>query len=170
MRAYRRKPQLTPITRTIEKTTYIDQHPEAVWAVLADFGGVANWAPRMKHSRVTNGQNGGVGTRRVMRHVWGFRIEETVTDWEEGSGFTFRLDRAPPPLREVVETWRIESAAGGTRVCTRVTYRAGWAAIGRIADACFIRFLVAREMTTSLRSLRHFADYRLRTASRRAGE
>ena len=147
------------VTRTVEKSAIIAQSPDSVWRVLADFGGVANWAPRMKNSRVTNGVVNGVGARRVMRHVWGFRIEETITDWNEGSEFTFRLDRAPPPLRDVVETWKIEPVETGTRVRTRVSYGTGWAVLGRIADSCLIRFLVAREMNHSLRCLRHFADH-----------
>lgn len=156
---------MTRITRTIEKSAFISQPPRAVWELLADFGGVAKWAPRMKGSRITGELVNGVGTRRVMRHVWGFRIVETVTRWEEGSGFTFRLDRAPAPMRDVVESWRIEPEGAGTRVQTRVSYRTGWAMLGRCVDQCMLRFLIEREMTSSLRSLRHFADYRLHASA-----
>jgi uncharacterized protein YndB with AHSA1/START domain len=159
---------LTRVSRTIERHTVIDHPSHTVWEVLADFGGVAKWAPRMKHSRLADSLEIGVGARRVMRHVWGFRIEETVTRWEEGAGFSFRLDRAPPPLRDVQESWAIEARGQTTRVSTRVTYRTGWAVFGRFADHCLIRFLVAREMGSSLRSLRHFADYRYGASAKRA--
>lgn len=156
---------MTPVRRTIEKSAFISQPPGKVWEVLADFGGVAKWAPRMKDSRITGGLLNGIGTRRVMRHVWGFRIVETVTRWDEGSGFTFRLDRAPAPMCDVVESWRIEPEDAGTRVLTRVTYGTGWALFGRCVDQFLLRFLVEREMTSSLRSLRHFADYRLHASA-----
>lgn len=159
---------MIPITRTIENSAFIAQPPCRVWAVLADFGGVAKWAPRMKGSRITSENAYGVGTRRVMRHVWGFRIVETVTHWDEGSGFTFRLDRAPAPLRGVVESWCIEQEGAGTRVRTRVSYGTGWAVLGRWVDRWLVRFLVEREMASSLRSLCHFADYRFHASTKPA--
>lgn len=156
---------MTLVRRVVEKSAFIAHPPEAVWEVLADFGSVAKWAPRMKDSRITSGQINGVGTRRVMRHVWGFRIVETVTSWDQGVGFSYRLDQAPAPLRGVVETWRVEPEADGTRVRTCVSYATGWAGFGRLLDRCLVRFLIEREMASSLRSLGHFADYRFRRTS-----
>ncbi|MDH3940324.1 MAG: SRPBCC family protein, partial [Xanthomonadales bacterium] len=72
---------------------------EAVWDALADFGGVADWAPYMKSSHLIGDLESGIGTRRGMRHAWGFQFEEAVTRWDEGLGYSFDVFKAPYPMK-----------------------------------------------------------------------
>ena len=101
---------------------------QAVWDVLADFGNVADWAPYMRGSCLVGERKSGLGTCRTMRHAWGFRFEETVTDWNPGTGLSFDVLRAPFPMKDVRESWRIEQRGGRSTVITRVVYdmRLGW--------------------------------------------
>jgi len=126
---------------------------QAVWKVLEQFGNVDQWAPGMSSSSLLGEQSSGVGTRRVMRHRWGFRIEEEVTRWSNGWGMSFVLTKAPFPMQNVHETWDIEQQNGATRIVTTVTYEMGVGVLGSLLDQLLVRFVVEREMRRGLKSL-----------------
>ena len=127
--------------------------PQAVWEVLEQFGSVDQWAPGMHSSSLSGEQASGVGTRRVMRHRWGFRIEEEVTRWADGLGMSFVLTRAPFPMQNVHETWDIEEQNGATRIVTTVTYEMGMGVLGTLLDQLLVRFVVEREMRHGMKAL-----------------
>ncbi len=68
----------------IVKQVRISEQGEKVWEILADFSGVASWAPTITSSRLLTDANGGIGARRTCDHISGAAIEEVVTEWEEG--------------------------------------------------------------------------------------
>jgi hypothetical protein len=89
-----------------------------------------------------------------MRHQWGFRLEEVVTAWDEGRGFTFLVKRAPFPLNFVLETWTVAESDGRARVETTVEYNTHIGIIGRLIDRVLVRHLIRREMRRGLAGLR----------------
>ena len=127
--------------------------PQAVWNILEQFGSVDQWAPGMHSSSLLGEQASGVGTRRVMRHRWGFRIEEEVTRWADGQGMSFVLIKAPFPMQNVHETWDIEEQNGATRIVTTVTYEMGVGVLGALLDQLLVRFVVEREIRRGLKAL-----------------
>lgn len=131
-----------------------------VWQALADFGDVAAWAPYMRISHLVGDQERGVGTRRAMKHELGFRFEERVTEWREGEGFAFDVLRAPWPMEQVRESWRIEERQGVTRVVTRVQYGMKLGLAGALLDASLVQFIVRREMRSGLRGLKEYLERR----------
>jgi ligand-binding SRPBCC domain-containing protein len=144
--------------RVLEERVEIDAPLPAVWTVLADFGAVADWAPYMRASSLAGEVRSGVGMRRAMRHAWGFRFEEAVTQWHDGKGFSFDVVRAPYPMKDVKETWAVSSEDGRTVVATQVRYRMQLGLIGRVVDAMLVRLIVRREMRAGLRGLKEFAE------------
>ena len=137
----------------LEEEIVAEVSPQAVWKVLEQFGNVDQWAPGMHSSSLSGEQASGVGTRRVMRHRWGFRIEEEVTRWADGQGMSFVLIKAPFPMQNVHETWDIEEQNGATRIVTTVTYEMGVGVLGALLDQLLVRFVVAREMRHGLKAL-----------------
>lgn len=148
--------------RQIKEGVEIAVSLDKVWAVLEDFGDVASWAPYMRSSSLIGEQKTGIGTRRRLRHAWGFRLEETVTGWIDGSGFSFDVNRAPYPMKAVREAWVIEHEKGRTIIGTLVEYDMHLGILGRILDRVLVRFIVRREMRAGLRGLK---DYLERDAS-----
>lgn len=144
--------------RELRESVKISRPHQAVWDLLADFGGVASWAPYMKSSRLIGDVRSGTGMRRSMRHAWGFRFEESVTDWTEGEGFSFDVFRAPFPMRDVKESWRIEHENGLSTVSTRVTYNMYLGPLGKAIDWALVRFIVKREMRAGLRGLKQHSE------------
>jgi ligand-binding SRPBCC domain-containing protein len=140
--------------RKLKEETAIDSSPAAVWEVLRAFGDVARWAPGIAWSSCLDDPPEGIGARRLMRHQWGFRLEEVVTAWDEGRGFTFLVKRAPFPLNFVLETWTVAESGGRARVETTVEYNTHIGIIGRLIDQVLVRHLIRREMRRGLAGLR----------------
>ena len=131
---------------------------DRVWQVLADFGNVEQWAPYMRESHLIGDRHSGIGMRRGMRHAWGFRFEEEVTQWHEGKGFAFDVLKAPFPMRDVKEVWVLAPENGQTAVETQVRYGTHLGFLGGIVDWLLVRFVVRREMRAGLRGLKEFAE------------
>lgn len=144
--------------RQVKERIEIGVSLDMVWAILEEFGAAAKWAPSMRHSALIGEQKTGIGTRRKLRHDWGFRLEESVTEWTFGRGFAFDVNRAPYPMKDVRETWLIEHGDGLTTVATTVEYqmRLGW--LGSMLDSFLVQHIVRREMRAGLRGLKDFAE------------
>ena len=140
--------------RKLTENIRISSPRHEVWAHLADFGSVSDWAPYMKSSHLIGDIRDGVGMKRGMRHAWGFRFEESVTGWTEGGGFSFDVLRAPFPMRDVKESWKLDHEDGVSTVSTTVTYGMKLGPIGTAVDWLLVRFVVRREMRAGLRGLK----------------
>jgi len=146
--------------RELKESIAIASPAQSVWALLADFGGVSDWAPYMTSSHLIGEVTSGVGMRRGMRHSWGFRFEEAVTDWAEGKCFSFDVFRAPFPMTNVRESWMLDHENGLSIVSTRVTYGMKLGPIGWMIDWLLVRFIVKREMRAGLRGLKQHSESR----------
>lgn len=146
--------------RKLSESVKIAAPRALVWEALADFGDVAAWAPYMRISHLVGSQETGVGTRRAMQHELGFRFEELVTEWREGSGFTFDVLKAPWPMKDVKESWNCHGDNGFTTVNTQVTYGMRLGPLGAAADWLLVRLIVRREMRSGLRGLKEYVERR----------
>jgi ligand-binding SRPBCC domain-containing protein len=144
--------------RLLEERVEIGAPADRVWEVLADFGNVAGWAPYMRRSHLIGDRHSGIGMRRGMRHAWGFRFEEVVTQWHEGKGFAFDVLKAPFPMKDVKEVWVLAPEDGHTAVETQVRYGAHLGLLGGLVDWLLVRFVVRREMRAGLRGLKEFTE------------
>ena len=144
--------------RSLTETVQINAPSGIVWEALADFGGVADWAPYMRQSHLIGEFETGIGTRRGMRHAWGFRFEELVTEWNEGDGYSFDVFRAPYPMKDVHESWVTGHDNGFSTVTTQVNYGMKLSFIGATLDWLLVRFVVRREMRAGLRGLKQYLE------------
>jgi len=144
--------------RTLEDRIQISAPHAVVWGLLSDFSGVATWAPYLRDSSPVGDVESGVGAYRVMRHFWGFRLEESVIVWDEGTGYEFDVVRVPFPIKNVRETWRIEDTEDHVVVVTRVEYDTHLGPLGTALDATIVNHLVRREMREGLKGLKRYAE------------
>ena len=144
--------------RKLEERIEIKASKQAVWDVMADFGSAAKWAPDMRHSSLKGELKTGVGTHRVMRHLWGFRIEEIVTRWEECAGYSFKLVKAPYPMRDVCETWVLQHDGNQALLAITVSYGMRLGLLGALLDSVLVRFVVARQMRLGICGLKHYVE------------
>ena len=144
--------------RKLEEKTEIKTTTQAVWDAMADFGSAATWAPGMRKSSLKGEKKTGVGTYRVLRHAWGFKIEEIVTEWTEGAGYSFKLVKAPFPMREVCETWVLRPGNNQALLNITVSYDMRLGVLGALLDAVLVRFVVAREMRLGICGLKQHVE------------
>ena len=151
--------------RTLENRIQINASHAVVWGILGDFSGVATWAPPLRNSAPVGDVEAGAGAYRVMRHFWGFRLEETVVEWDEGNGFRFDVVKVPFPLRDVRESWHLADGEGQVQVTTRVEYDMYLGPLGAALDAAFVSRLVRREMKAGRHGLQRSAETVMAKAS-----
>lgn len=96
-------PQL-PGKYEVKNEVIINAPAEVVWDVLKDFGNVSDWAPTVTKSHYLNSITSGVGMGRHC-DIEGFgSIQEYITYWEEGVGFTYSITPIGP-LAESNSSW-----------------------------------------------------------------
>jgi ligand-binding SRPBCC domain-containing protein len=144
--------------RTLCETVEINAPAETVWSALVDFGDVAAWAPYMRISHLVGNQESGAGTRRAMQHELGFRFEECVTAWFEGEGYEFDVHKAPWPMKDVRESWRLGRGSNPVTVTTQVEYGMKIGPLGALLDWALVRFIVRREMRSGVRGLKEYVE------------
>lgn len=108
----------------VERTRRVAASPDAVWTVLADFGGIARWATNVDHSCLLRADDPGPG---LVRRVQTGRttLLETVEAWDAGTRLAYRIEGLPPVVRSVRNEWRLDPSDGGTTVTLRTTVDAG---------------------------------------------
>ena len=102
----------------------VSRRPHVVWPVLADFAGIARWAPNVDHSSLTTAMTDGLGaTRRVQ--VGRTALLETITDWQPELRLAYELQGLPPVVRSAINTWTLEPVAASTVVTLQTAIDAG---------------------------------------------
>ncbi len=105
---------------SLQRVATIGAPPEAVWATLADFDAISEWAGNVDHSSSTTEATEGVGTARRVQ-AGRIVLIETVTVWEAPSTLAYTLDGLPPLARTVTNRWDLAAAAGDAGA-TAVTF------------------------------------------------
>jgi carbon monoxide dehydrogenase subunit G len=106
------------------RSVRVDAAPGAVWALLADFGGLAAWVDAVDHSCLLSHRTEGVGTVRRVQSGRIVLVEE-VTVWEPGERLAYAITGLPSRLGSVTNTWRLEPDGSGTRVALTTHVDAG---------------------------------------------
>jgi len=104
---------------TVMKSATIPASVGAVWAVLADFPAISQWAPNVDHSCLLSDQTEGVG---MLRRIQTGRttVVETVEHWEPGAALRYAITGLPPIIRSVTNAWSLESN-GDVTIATLTT-------------------------------------------------
>ena len=86
-----------------------------VWAVLADFGEIARWAPNVDHSCLLSAQRDGVGAVRRIQSGRRTLLEEVV-EWVDGERLSYVVEGLPSAIRSLRNTWQLDDGDGLTEV------------------------------------------------------
>lgn len=133
-------------TASVERSITIDATPAAVWAVLADLGGISRWAPNVDHSWALD--EPGVGAARRIQ-AGRLTVIERVIAWQPTTALAYTIDGLPPVVRRVVNEWTLTASGGGTAVTLTSTVDAG----ARPPQRLIARIVAGRLGVTSDRML-----------------
>ena len=101
------------MSTVVSRTRTVDAPPDEVWAVLADFGALARWAPDVDHSSLLYGGPTGTGTVRRVQ-LGRTTLLETVTLWSPAEHLAYEITGLPPALRRVTTSWQLRAVDDGT--------------------------------------------------------
>ena len=85
------------VSQQARVSTVIELPMAQAWEKLQDFSQAHNYVPGLTDTQIVSEQSRGAGAHR--RVYSGKRyLEETISDWREGSGFTIRLHKGEKPM------------------------------------------------------------------------
>jgi hypothetical protein len=120
----------------VHRSRHLPQAPDEVWAMLARFDRIVDWAPKVTHSTLTTEQSEGIGTARRVQ-VGRQALIETVTLWEPGRSLAYAIEGLPPIVDGVTNRWDLAldpADAGGTFVVLTSVIDPGSSPKGKIGS------------------------------------
>lgn len=137
----------------ISRSRTITAQPQAIWAVLADFGALSSWSENVDHSCIMNHGPGGdaVGTTRrvqIGRNV----LVERITEVDPGTALAYCIEGLPSRLHTVANRWTLRPADVGTVVTLTSRVEIGANPVARTAEWAVCRGL-AKESESMLAGL-----------------
>ena len=138
----------------VDAQILIDAPVQSVWEVLADFGAVYQWAPSVTQSYSTSEISSGP---EASRHcdISGFGgIEEDITEWNDGSDFTYRASGVGP-ISGAYSTWSVKAQGGQTMVSTDFRYGLRFGPLGSLMNAVILRRKLKQGLGNALEGLKH---------------
>lgn len=126
---------------------------EEAWEKLRDLSAAIHYVPGLTSAEITTGQREGVGTSR--RVCQGKRaLNETITEWHDGQGFTLRLHRGEkngpiPPLTAAWYDYGLVERDGKLFLSNRMRYEVGLGFLGQWLDKLGIGKVIANAVRDS---------------------
>ena len=85
------KPCERPLTTTASIT--VDISKTDAWQILQDFSLPHNYVPNLEKTEIVSESSSGLGAHRRVYNDDGSFIEETIVQWNEGTGFVIKLHK-----------------------------------------------------------------------------
>lgn len=133
------------MTTTVRAAAPIAQSIEASWTLLRDLTRATHYVPGLSNTVITTDLKEGVGASRIVSHRQFGDMNETVTEWNEGRGFTVRLhkgDKPATPFKEAAFTYALKPARTGhlaeCEIHTALSYVLPLGALGRAIDSLLL--------------------------------
>ncbi|HWJ64838.1 MAG TPA: SRPBCC family protein [Acidimicrobiales bacterium] len=101
----------------VQRSRHLPHEPAAIWAVLARFDRIVDWAPKVSHSTSTTDQHEGVGAARRVQ-VGRQALIETVTIWEPDRTLAYAITGLPPLVAGVTNRWDLNADTDGRTFVT----------------------------------------------------
>ena len=140
----------------------IDVSVENLWKIVSDYEHPYYWSPYIDSAEVTSSVDSGVGATRTCS-VPGFGdVEETISDWSDGTGFSFNV-KASGPVESARSSISVQPSATGTVALYEIEYllRDGLADEEKTFTDGYLRTVISE----SLSGLKHFAETGIRIGS-----
>ncbi len=140
---------MTEVSESVE----IARPRDEVWAVLADFGAIVEWAPNVDHSCLTTTVRDGVGAVRRVQ-VGRNALLERIVEWSPGDALAYELDGLPPIVRSATNRWSLASDGSTTSVTLATSIDTGsrppQKAVGRVVGRTLAK--ASRQMLDGLKA------------------
>lgn len=104
----------------VERSALIARPPAEVWAFAGPFCALASWHPMI--ARCEDLVIDGKPYRRLVTRERDAFLEREIARDEAGMSYRYAIERSPLPVEDYRATFRVEPAAGGSRVVWRADF------------------------------------------------
>lgn len=109
------------MAQTVTSTVEINLPRADCWEKLRDLSLAHNYVPGLVKTDIVSEQREGVGASRYVYRSAKSYLQETVTEWNEGSGFEIKLhkgDKPAPPFKNAWFRYLLEDGADSHTIFT----------------------------------------------------
>jgi hypothetical protein len=100
--------------------------PQAAWTKLRDLSLAPHYVPGLTGCQFHPGATEGVGASRRVLRKGGQYLDESVMQWQEGTGFVLLLHKgsngSPFPFREASFSYALQAEGSATRITLQMRY------------------------------------------------
>jgi len=104
----------------------LDLSQPAAWAKLRDLSLAPHYVPGLTGCQFHPGPQEGVGASRRVLRKGGQYLDESVVQWQEGTGFVLRLHKgsndSPFPFRQASFSYALHAEGAATRITLQMSY------------------------------------------------
>ncbi|MEZ5571483.1 MAG: SRPBCC family protein [Halioglobus sp.] len=133
------------MTQEVRAQVLIDLPIDAAWKKLRDISLAHNYVPGIVNTKIVSQQHEGVGASRYVYRNSKSYIQETVEEWQDGTGFLIRLhrgDKPAPPFKTAWFRYHLQAhGAGQTQLTTSLIYDLPWGRLGQWLGARMAKFV-----------------------------
>jgi anti-sigma-K factor RskA len=135
------------MTQEVHAQILIDVPLQVAWANLRDISLAHNYVPGIVKTEIVSQQRDGVGASRYVYRNSKSYIQETVEEWQEGSGFLIRLHRgekSAPPFKNAWFRYQLQARGDRqTEFTASLVYEMPWGRFGDWLGARMAKFVQA---------------------------
>ncbi len=134
---------------------------EKAWGKLRDISTAHLYVPGLSKSKITTDKKEGVGASRRVYGKHGV-LDETITEWKEGKGFTIRLhkgDKPAVPFKEAHFSYRIDKIDDKRcKLTTTMIYDMPWGGFGKLLNSLFFARIVRGNIRDVVLSMKNYYE------------
>jgi hypothetical protein len=123
------------MSHAVSSQVVIDIPRDAAWEKLNDISAAHHYVPGIVKTEIVSDQAKGIGASRYVYRNANSYIQETVVEWNEGSGFVINLhkgDKPAPPFKSASFTYLLEDdEPGKTRFTAAMEFELPWGVFGQ---------------------------------------
>jgi hypothetical protein len=120
------------------------------WRLVRDLSQPHMYVPRLTAHEFTTSQRQGLGTSRRVTQGKSMQLDETVSDWTEGEGFSLRLhrgDKGPiPPFKSHYFDYGLLERDGQVYLHNRMRYEVGMGLFGKLLDRLLLQRVIRSQL------------------------
>lgn len=140
----------------------LQQAPERVWQLISELDQAANYLPDVERVEMLNAANGGEGATRRLYLSGGEQVDETVTEWREGTDIVLNIQRQqkPPfPYADLRFEYNLKGlSADATAVHLSFVYEPRYGLLGQVLDGVLLERRAEKQLMEIASALKQYSD------------
>jgi hypothetical protein len=134
---------------------------DKAWEKMRDISKAHLYVPGLSNTKITTPKKEGIGASRRVYGKHGV-MDETVTEWNDGRGFTIRLhkgDKPAMPFKEAHFTYRIDKIDDKRcKLTTTMIYEMPWGGLGKLLNSLFFARIVYSNVRDVVLSMKNYYE------------